>query len=382
MAFLNKNIALAIAALAACGTAAASEDYDLRYAPGYGAADMSAPFEGGWVFQAHAYVYSGNVRGSQTVPGDLSPQLSAALHTTLPAGSVTSSTVLHTNDQINVWGLLPRLSYMSSTTFLGATIGGTALLPLVDKSSMASVTGVSTTLGGPALGLVPAQTQAALVGLVNQTAAAQGAFLTNANSNRTFYAGDLEVSPILRWAGEATQTLFVLTAVLPTGDYDPTRAANPGAGDFYTIRPAVQFSYIGDGWDVGTRVAYSYNTRNHLTKYKTGSYVNWDLALMKSVSESTRLGVSGYMIDQLTADKSDLSAEECVEKFGTVGCEVVEARQAGTVGQKGRAFGAGPEIAYIHGAGDFLLEGRVMKEFGVETRPKGFTAIVSLSKPF
>ena len=378
MAILNKNIALAIAALAACGTAAASEDYDLRYAPGYGAADMSAPFEGGWVFQAHAYVYSGNVRGSQTINTDISKLVNPALG----AGSVTASTTLHTNDQINVWGLLPRLSYMSSTTFLGATVGATALLPLVDKSSMASVTGVSTTLGGTILPGIPAPTQAFLVNSVNTSAAQTGAFLTNANSNRTFYAGDLEVSPILRWAGEATQTLFVLTAVLPTGDYDPTRAANPGAGDFYTIRPAVQFSYIGDGWDVGTRVAYSYNTRNKLTKYKTGSYVNWDLALMKSVSESTRLGVSGYMIDQLTVDESNLSAEDCVAKFGTVGCEVVEARQAGTLGQKGRAFGAGPEVAYIHGAGDFLLEGRVMKEFGVETRPKGFTAIVSLSKPF
>ncbi len=46
MAFVNKNIALADAALAACGSAAAPEDYDLRYAPGYGAADMTAPFEG------------------------------------------------------------------------------------------------------------------------------------------------------------------------------------------------------------------------------------------------------------------------------------------------------------------------------------------------
>src|ERR1700743_1280017 len=81
MAFLNKNIALAIAALVACGSAAATEDYDLRYAPGYGAADMSAPFEGGWVFQAHAYVYSGNVRGTQTVSTDLTGALSQALHT-------------------------------------------------------------------------------------------------------------------------------------------------------------------------------------------------------------------------------------------------------------------------------------------------------------
>ena len=378
MAFLNKNIALAIAALAACGSAAASEDYDLRYAPGYGAADMSAPFEGGWVFQAHAYAYSGNVRGSQTINTDISKLVNPALG----AGSVTAATTLRTNDQINVWGLLPRLSYMSSTTFLGATVGGTALLPLVDKSSNASVTSVNTTLGGTILPGIPAQTQAFLANTVNTSAAQTGGFLTNANSNKTFYAGDLEISPILRWAGEATQTLFVLTAVLPTGDYDPLRAANPGAGDFYTIRPAVQFSYIGDGWDVGTRVAYSYNTRNHLTKYKTGSYVNWDLAMMKSVSDSTRVGVSGYMIDQLTADKSELSADECVGRFGALGCQVVMARQAGTVDQKGRAFGAGPEVAYIHGAGDYLLEGRIMKEFGVETRPKGFTAIVSLSKPF
>jgi len=377
MAFLNKNIALATAALVACGGAVASEDYDLRYAPGYGGADMSAPFEGGWVFQAHAYSYSGNVRGSQTSDNDLSATLGIP-----QAGAVTSHTLIRTNDQINVYGLLPRLSFMSSTTFLGATVGGTALLPLVHKTSSASVTSVTTTLGGPGLALVPTQLQPIVAGAVNATATAQADYLTAANSNKHFDAGDLEVSPILRWSTEATQTLFVLTAVLPTGDYNPTRAANAGAGAFYTFRPAVQFSYIGDGWDVGTRLAYSYNTRNHLTKYTTGSYVNWDLALMKSVSDSTRVGLSSYMVDQLTADKNDLSEADCVGRFGALGCQVVMAREAGTVDQKGRVFGAGPEIAYIHGAGDYLLEGRVMKEFGADSRPKGFTAFLSLSKPF
>src|ERR1700756_2063515 len=81
MAFLNKNTALAIAALVACGSAAATEDYDLRYAPGYGAADMSAPFEGGWVFQAHGYAYSGNVRNTSVIPTDLSSSFNA------PAGT-------------------------------------------------------------------------------------------------------------------------------------------------------------------------------------------------------------------------------------------------------------------------------------------------------
>jgi hypothetical protein len=376
MTFTNKNIALAIAALAACGSAAATEDYDLRYAPGYGAADMSAPFEGGWVFQAHAYFYSGNVRGSQQVATDLTPALSAALHTALPANSAGAVTTLNTNAQINVNGLLPRLSYMSAHTFLGATVGATALLPLLNKGNEASITGISSTLNGIAATL-PAPNQAALLGLVNAGAAQQGAAVAAANSNKTWGIGDLEVSPILRWSTEATQTLFVLTAVLPTGDYDQGRAANPSAGKFFTFRPAVQFSYIGNGWDLGSRVAWSYNTRNTLTKYKSGSYTNVDLALMKSVSDSTRVGLAGYAVNQLTKDSTSLTPAEFVARGAAF-----DAREAATLDKKGRVFGVGPELAYIHGAGDFLVDARIMKEFGVEDRPKGFTAFLSVAKPF
>ena len=388
MAFMNKNTLLAIAALVACGSAAATEDYDLRYAPGYGGADMSAPFEGGWVFQAHAYYYSANVRGSSTVSTDLTPALSAALNTTLPSNSAGAVTTIRTNDQQTVYGLLPRLSYMSATTFLGATLGGTVLLPLIDKGSVAGVTSVNTTLNGLAATL-PAANQAALIGLVNAGAAAQAGPLTAANSNKTWGVGDLEFSPILRWSTEATQTLFILTTVAPTGDYNKNRAANPSAGKFWTFRPAVQFSYIGDGWDAGTRLAYSYNTRNVETKYKSGSYLNLDLALKKSISESTRVGLSGYAVDQLTRDDSKLIADTAAgtyanyaATFGAANAAVAEAREAGTLDQKGRVFGVGPEVAYIHGAGDYLLEARLMKEFGAQTRPKGFTAFVTLSKPF
>jgi hypothetical protein len=376
MAFLNKNTALALAALVACGTAAATEDYDLRYAPGYGGADMSAPFEGGWVFQLHNYWYSGNIRSTSTANTDLTGAVEQLLQTALPAGSAGATTTIHTNEQITVAGWLPRLSYMSSATFLGATIGGTALIPLVTKGSVASVHGVSTTLNGTAAAL-PAAAQTYLTTLVN-AAATQGAdALVTANTNKQFGFGDFEFSPILRWSTEATQTLFILTTVAPTGDYSSKRAANPSAGDFWTFRPAVQFSYIGDGWDAGTRVAYSYNTRDKMTGYKSGSYVNWDLALMKSISESTRLGVSGYAVDQLNKDTTDLSPTD----FAARGA-AFDAREEATLDQKGRVFGLGPELAYIHGAGDYLVEGRIMKEFGAQTRPKGFTAFLTLSKPF
>jgi len=378
MAFLNKNITLAVAALVACGSAAATEDYDLRYAPGYGGADMSAPFEGGWVFQAHAYVYSGNIRSTTVgTPTDVSAAIGA------PAGSLFATPTIHSNTQINVNGILPRLSYMSSTTFLGATLGGTVLLPIVHKGSSVSLTGLDGALSGPALPLLNAQQQAALLGGFAKAATTAAKAVTDGNSARSFGIGDLEFSPILRWSTENTQTLFVLTTVAPTGDYDQTRAANPSAGKFWTFRPAVQYSYIGDGWDVGGRLAYSYNTRNTLTHYKSGSYVNVDLAAMKSVSESTRVGLSAYAVDQLNKDTSDMTPAQCVAQYGGVApCTIIEARQAATLNEKGRVFGIGPEVAYIHGAGDYLLEGRVMREFGTQTRPKGFTAIVSLSKPF
>jgi hypothetical protein len=370
MAFLNKNTALAIAALVACGSAAATEDYDLRYAPGYGGADMSAPFEGGWVFQAHAYAYSGNVRGTTVVPTDLSAGFNA------PAGTAGALTTIHTNAQINVNGLLSRLSYMSGTTLLGATLGGTVLIPLVNKGNEASVHGVSTTLTGAAAGL-PAANQAGVIALVNALAARQANGLAAANSNKTWGPGDIEFSPILRWSTEATQTLFIFTTVAPTGDYDPNRAANPSAGKFWTFRPAVQFSYIGDGWDMGSRFAYSYNSRNTTTKYKSGSYVNVDLSAMKSVSESTRVGVVGYAVDQLNKDTTSLTAAEFAAKD-----PAFQAREEVTLDQKGRIFGIGPEVAYLHGAGDYLVEGRIMKEFGDQTRPKGFTVFLTLSKPF
>ena len=372
MAFMNKNIALAVAALAACGSAAATEDYDLRYAPGYGAADMSAPFEGGWVFQAHAYAYSGNIRGTTTQVLPFS-----VIHTFNPAvpaiPGASTTTTINTNTQINVYGLLPRLSYMSATTFLGATVGGTVLVPLVNKKSNATITSASTVATSP----LPAVNNAAIAAGINPLVVGQAQGVASANTNSDWGTGDPEVSPILRWSTERTQTLFVLTTVMPLGDYDQNRAANPSAGDFWTFRPAIQFSYIGDGWDFGSRVAYSYNTRNKLTHYKSGGYVNVDLSAMKSVSESTRLGLSAYAVDQLNKDTTNLSATDFAAR-GTA----FDAREEATLDQKGRVFGVGPEVAYIHGAGDYLLEGRVMKEFGTQTRPKGFTAIVSLSKPF
>jgi hypothetical protein len=362
----DKKIATSLAAAVAlaCGAAHASEDYDLRYAPGIGGADMSAPFEAGWVFQAPAYVYSGHVDSSSQVSTDLT---GAPFNVPIPGANAV--TTIRSRTQMNVHGLLPRLSYMSDVKVLGAQLGGTALLPLLTKRNNARVTDVSTVVNATGL---PAANAGLIGGMITTAATATADQVAAANSNEATGIGDLELAPILRWSTDQTQTLFILSVIAPTGDYRDTRAANPSAGRFWTFRPAVQFSYIGDGWDVGGRAAYSFNTVNTATHFRTGQYLNLDATLMKSLSDSTRIGLSGYVVEQVTRDTRSQDPTDPAQ----------EARQDATLGDKGHVYGLGPEIAYIHGAGDYLLEGRFMKEFSAQYRPQGYTAFVTLSKPF
>jgi hypothetical protein len=193
------------------------------------------------------------------------------------------------------------------------------------------------------------------------------------NSTERMGFGDLEISPMMRWSGDASQVLFIPTVVFPTGDFDPSRSANPGAGKFFTFRPAVQYSYIGDGWDASGRLAYSINTRNTDTHYRTGNYVNVDAALMRWLDDSWHMGLVGYAVAQTTRDSINIAVDPNT---------ATGAREAPTLGQKGHVLGLGPELAYIKGAGEYLAEIRVIKEFAAENRPQGVAFWANFSRPF
>lgn len=363
MGTVTKHLALATLAALSCGTAMASEDYDLRYAPGIGSADMSAPFEGGWVLQTPAYIYSGHVSNTSEAVTPLGPL-------GVPIPGATATTTIRTNTTISVQGVLPRLSYLSQEKVLGAQVGVTALLPLISKKASVNVSDVSTTVDAPGL---PAANAQAIAGLLDAGYSAGAGQLAAANSNARFGIGDLEVSPLFRWSTDTTQVMLIPTVIFPTGDYKPSRAANPGAGKFWTFRPTIQGSYIGDGWDFGGRLAYSINTRNTDTHYRTGNYVNVDATLMKWVSDSLHLGLTGYAVAQTTNDSVDVVLDPTTP---------LGSRLDATVGRKGHVLGLGPELAYIKGAGDYLAEVRLIREFASDNRPRGVAFWANLSKPF
>jgi hypothetical protein len=366
--------ALVLAAALACGAAHATENFDLRYAPGIGGADMSAPVEPGMYLQVPLWVYhtEGDVVSHSAVSlGLANPALA-------PLGN--ADVAVKTRLKIDVQALLPRFTYMTTTQLWGATVGYTALLPLIQKKADLSVSGITASVSATQAAAIDGALGAGASTLVTSGIASSPLVAASANAaaatgtgSSGFNVGDLEVGVMLRWQKDEDQYLLVPNFIFPTGQYDKTDALNgipsASAGKFYSFRPTFQYSHIGDGWDFGTRVSLTFNTRNTDTKYHSGNYANVDWALMKDLPNQFRAGLEGYIISQWTADSLKDRAPTLA--------------QEATLGQKGSAYAAGPGISWIKGAGELLVEGRVMKEFAGSGRPHdGYNFWINIAKPF
>jgi len=127
--------------------------------------------------------------------------------------------------------------------------------------------------------------------------------------------GDIELSTVwVRHTGPLKVAAGV-SVYVPTGKYnaasDAASQANPGFGNFYTIRPGVAFTYnlnpnhSHQDWDAGVtiagRVAYGMNTENKDTKYKSGNFIYSEAAIVK-VSGNFALGMNVFSTQQVTDD--------------------------------------------------------------------------------
>ncbi|MFT3857408.1 MAG: transporter [Aquabacterium sp.] len=331
-----------VLAVASMGAAQAADNGLQRYSPGVGGSDMTAPLVPGTYFQIPLVAYH-----AKKIKGGDGRQ---ATSWTKDSGGALLPYRANASIDASTQVLLPRLTYLSTDKVLGANIGLTAMLPLVRRE--------------------------ATFGLVVPTLAAahplnQGLQATAAGmSGRTTGLGDVEVSPIMHWELAENQTVvFAPTLVLPTGDYDAAQRLNPGFGNFVTFRPSVQYAYIGDGWDVGARAVLSFNTRNKDNGYYSGNMFNLDYQLMKFVSEDVRVGLQGYFVRQLSDDTQKLDGLS-----PTWAKEIID-------GNKMRVNAAGPAVGWLPNGGEFLLEGKFLKEWGARNRTEGQAWWLTFSKP-
>ncbi|MCM0080192.1 transporter [Geomonas sp. Red32] len=225
-----------------------------------------------------------------------------------------------------------HIAYISNLQLLGGFYGAEVLLPLADVD-------VDTSLGA---------------------------------KDRNRGIGDLIVSPfILQWTDNKLFSMpyfhrFVFDITLPTGDYDRNRAVNIGT-NLVSIDPYYAFTIMPtDKLEVSARLHYLWNSENDKPfaglgagTVQPGQAFHANYAASYEIVKGVRLGVNGYVLQQLTADKVDGRSQANSEE---------------------RIFGIGPGLQL---AGDGLsLYLNSYFETGAENRPEGIKAIFRLSKAF
>lgn len=368
-----RTVAVA-AAISASSVAMAAENGNQRYSPGIGGSDMTSPLVPGWYGQVamvayHANKIKGNDGKQLTKTGNIT---AAQINAAAPGAGAAFANGIDYGSKVNIkadtYALLPRITYLSGEKVLGGNVGFTAMVPLVRrKIQLSGETPAFASVAGNFSPTVPGNLAAGLAARV------QGLI---ANDSASFGIGDLEVSPI--WhieIGDHQHMTVAPTLIIPTGDYDATRRANAGFGNFYTFRPSVQYAFVGDGWDVGARLLLSFNMRNKDNGYRSGNVLNIDYQAMKFVSEDIRVGLQGYVVEQFTDDSQDLSG------FSAGQVAVLTNSADLSTGNRMRAYAVGPAVAWLANGGEFLLEGKFLKEFGAKNRTEGQAFWLTLSKP-
>ncbi|KJK05755.1 MULTISPECIES: transporter [Pseudomonas] len=228
--------------------------------------------------------------------------------------------------------VLPHLAYISQHKILGAYYGAEVLLPIVNLDLDID--------GGP-------------------------------DGSRT-RQGDLIFSPmLLQWApvslfGRPYWQRLNLVITAPTGDYDSDASINVGS-NVWVVSPHYAFTWeLTDRLEVSGRLHYAWSSRNddpgaHLqaNSIQPGEAFHSNFAVSYAVSEAWRVGLAGYQLQQVSADRID----------GT--------RQSDS---KERVLGFGPGVMYRHGSQSFFANYYV--EQGARNRSEGNQLTLRYLLPF
>ncbi len=305
--------------LVASAASMAAENGLQRYSAGVGGSDMTSPVVPGWYWQTAMVSYKADDK-----PDSAGRSVNEQFNGAVTFNAATTA-------------FLNRLTFVSTERVLGGNLGFTAMLPIGQRKADVKFNGT-------------------------KVASRSGQFTG---------IGDLEFGPLVHWEiGDHQAANFVPTLILPTGEYDASRVANLGYGNFFTFRPSFQYAFIGDGWDVGGRAVLSFNTRNKATGYYSGNMFNLDWQAMKFVTEDVRVGLQGYFVRQINKDTCKAADAQDVSCGAAL-----------TVSNKTSVNAVGPAVAWLKNGGEFLLEGKFLKEFDAKNRTEGNAFWLTLSKP-
>lgn len=297
----------ACSAMVACvGIASAAEGFEPRYnlAGSLGGEMFAPPDQTGWlagwaVTQVKVSRVTGNDGNvlSQPIPGGTLPlpaPLPTALNPSYGAGvaAIDGTGTLTRSDLV--------FAYFSPEEFGGGRLVLGIDIPFARKSQWIKAGAPTPSLAWPPN--TPGGLQDAVQG---QFGAQYQAALHEQGANssgKISGIGDAEVMAGWQYVTETLRVLGGAALVLPTGKYSADPKPDIGAGNFYTLRPAIQVAYLPTPkWAFAAKYSVGLNTRNRDNQLRSG---NW-MGLETSAGYKTPIGVLGLHAIRLQQYQDD-----------------------------------------------------------------------------
>lgn len=308
---------LAMLAAGLTPAASATENGQVRALLGGAAQELSTPQVPGWYGQVWLQHY--RARRLRDHEGN-------------NAVATGGGQVLELHAEIEATTLVTRLSFMSERRLFEGRWGASASLPWVRQRQQLSLSG---NLPAPQL----------------RTAG-------QARSGHDIGLGDTEITSFIDWQTDTHRLVASLGVVAPSGDYEQNRTVNTGAGRYWTFRPILAAAYAWEnGFEVSTRSAYSFNSRNRASDVRSGQYLHSDFSGLYRLHDKLRLGLQGFVLKQTTDD---------------------DGQNVAAHGNRVQALGLGPVLGYTAPDGRWAADAKLLREFGVRNRPEGVIGYLRL----
>jgi hypothetical protein len=227
---------------------------------------------------------------------------------------------------VDVWGVAPRLIWITNQKLWGADYGMDILVPFI-----------STDLEVKAAKL----------------------------DGKEFGMGDIYAEPfLLSWHGKCYDLGFGLAAWIPLGEYDVAEPASPGK-DYWTGMATLGGTYYPDSqktWSVSVLSRYETHSEKDETDVTLGDDFHFEWGVAKTLAKTWDVGAAGYCQWQVTDDS---------------GSDVIWDK-----GVHDRVFAAGPEIVKFIPSAKLFASLRGLFEFDAKDRSEGDMAVLTLTKIF
>ena len=235
---------------------------------------------------------------------------------------------------LTAWVDIPRMTWVSGWTLLGARHGAYLTLPAAFVTSKANI---------------------------EQNVPGQPTSSITQKGDRLSFS-DIYFAPvILDWKVGSVDIMWMETATIPSGTYDSDRTVNVSRNHWaLNSSLAATWRHPSGGPELDARLGYIVNSENPDTEYRSGNELALDWTAAWRLDQQWAMGVTGYAYEQLTGDRGD----------GAVLGDF-----------KGRSVGAGPIVRRIFSCGDrrMALVGKWIHEFDASNRYEGDLFFVALS---